>query len=192
MSSVTSVSGLTDCIFKPAYLLIAFQQHVTDIIIHMHKNDGLENYLFFFFFTSGRFCLTHGSAEVRLHFRAAPRWSGRVHMYVILTAKTVWMPRLSWVFAGCTGHFVGFIMLWIMWYAISSVSRWAPIRVYTVFHSVSICWMHYSKKTPYCSNFKTVTANFSGVQIFQIFAVPVRMWENKKFPSNNCSTLKGK
>ena len=27
------------------------------------------------------------------------------------TVKT-WMPRLIWVFAGCTGHFVGFVMLW--------------------------------------------------------------------------------
>ena len=33
------------CIFKPAYLLIAFQQQVTNITIHMRKNDGLENYL---------------------------------------------------------------------------------------------------------------------------------------------------
>ena len=31
------------CIFKPAYLLIASQQQVTDITIHMRKNDGLEN-----------------------------------------------------------------------------------------------------------------------------------------------------
>ena len=31
------------CIFKPAQLLIAFQPQVTDIIIHMRKNDGLEN-----------------------------------------------------------------------------------------------------------------------------------------------------
>ena len=62
---------------------------------YMRKNDGLENYLkkkkknFFFFFgifTSGRFCLTPGSAGVRLHFREAPGWSGRVHMYAwILT-----------------------------------------------------------------------------------------------------------
>ena len=34
------------------------------------------------FSTSGRFCLTHGSAGVRLHFWEAPRWSRRVHMYV--------------------------------------------------------------------------------------------------------------
>ena len=46
------------CIFKPAWLLIAFQQQVADITIHISKNDGLENDLkkkkkkkdFFFFF----------------------------------------------------------------------------------------------------------------------------------------------
>ena len=27
------------------------------------------------------------------------------------TDQTGWMPRLIWVFAGCTGHFVGFVML---------------------------------------------------------------------------------
>ena len=48
------------------------------ITIHMRKNDGLE---FFCIFTSGRFCLTPGSAGVALHFREAPGWSGRVHMY---------------------------------------------------------------------------------------------------------------
>ena len=30
------------CKFKPAYLLIAFQQQMTIITIHMSKNDGLE------------------------------------------------------------------------------------------------------------------------------------------------------
>ena len=30
------------CKFKPAYLLIAFQQQMAIITIHMHKNDGLE------------------------------------------------------------------------------------------------------------------------------------------------------
>ena len=33
------------CIFKPALLLIAFQQQVAVITIHMRKNYGLENYL---------------------------------------------------------------------------------------------------------------------------------------------------
>ena len=52
---------------------------MTDTTIHMHKNDGLENYLkrkksffFFYIFTSGRFCLTPGNAGVGLHFREAP------------------------------------------------------------------------------------------------------------------------
>ena len=37
-----------------------------------------------FFFTSRRFCLTPGSAGVGLHFREAPGWSGRVHMYALV------------------------------------------------------------------------------------------------------------
>ena len=42
-----------------------------------------KKYIYFFFriFTSRRFCLTRGSAGVRVHFWEAPRWSGRVHMY---------------------------------------------------------------------------------------------------------------
>ena len=45
-----------------------------------------KNFFFFFcIFTSGRFCLTPGSAGVGLHFREAPGWSGRVHMYVFLS-----------------------------------------------------------------------------------------------------------
>ena len=48
----------------------------------MRKNDGSGIFFFFFcIFTSGRFCLTAGSAGVGLHFREAPGWSGRVHMY---------------------------------------------------------------------------------------------------------------
>ena len=38
-------------------------------------------------------------------------------MGFMLTVKTVqigWMPRLIWVFAGPTGHFVGFVMLWLV------------------------------------------------------------------------------
>ena len=27
--------------------------------------------------------------------------------------QTGWMPRLNWVFAGCTCHFVGFVMSWL-------------------------------------------------------------------------------
>ena len=54
------------CIFKPAWLLIAFQQQVADITIHMSKNDGLENYKkkkFFFFFFFG-FSHPGGSASL--------------------------------------------------------------------------------------------------------------------------------
>ena len=77
------------CKFKPAYLLIAFQQQMAIITIHMHKNDGLEEKKKknFCIFTSGRFCLTPGSGGVGPHFREAPGWSGRVHMYVLLVLR---------------------------------------------------------------------------------------------------------
>ena len=55
--------------------------------IHMHKNDGLQNYLpkkkkFWYFFIPGRFCLTRVNAGVGLHFLEAPGWSRRYHMCV--------------------------------------------------------------------------------------------------------------
>ena len=60
------------CIFKPAWLLIAFQQQVADITIHMSKNDGLENYLkkkkFFFF-------LDFHIREVLPHSRECGSWA---------------------------------------------------------------------------------------------------------------------
>ena len=34
-------------------------------------------------------------------------------MWTMKTDQTGWMPRLIWVFAGCTCHFVGFVMRWL-------------------------------------------------------------------------------
>ena len=45
------------------------------------------------------------------------------------------------------------------------------IRVYTVCISLCIVWTHYSTVRSTCSNFRVITANFSGVQIFRIFTV---------------------
>ena len=61
------------CKFKPALLLIAFQQQVTVITIHMRRNDGLEYYkkkkkkkkLFFFFY----FFFVFSNLEVLSHSR---------------------------------------------------------------------------------------------------------------------------
>ena len=48
----------------------------------------------------------------------------------------------------------------------------APIRVYnTVCHSVCIIWTHYSMAEPHSSNFRVITTNFWGVQIFRKFTV---------------------
>ena len=60
-----------------------------------------NNFFFFCIFTSGRFCLTRRSAEVRLHFREAPGWSGRVHMY----GKCQW----GWVEGGNPHPCIGYI-----------------------------------------------------------------------------------
>ena len=54
----------------------------------------------------------------------------------------------------------------------SDCSRSSLIRVYTVCHSICIFWTHYSIAEPPCSNFRVITANFSGVQNFKIFTVP--------------------
>ena len=42
--------------------------------------------------------------------------------------------------------------------------RSSLIRVYTVCHSICTFWTHYAKVQPPCSNFRTITANFSIVQ----------------------------
>ena len=47
----------------------------------------------------------------------------------------------------------------------------APIRVYTVCHSVSIVWTHYSMVEPHSSNFRVITTNILGVRIFRKFMV---------------------
>ena len=48
------------------------------------------------------------------------------------------------------------------------------IRVYTVCNSVCTFWMkkmHYTMVKPFCSNFRVITAKFSGIQIIRIFMV---------------------
>ena len=47
----------------------------------------------------------------------------------------------------------------------------APIRLYTICHSVYSFWMHYSMVKPPCSKFRVITAILSGVQIFRIYTV---------------------
>ena len=42
------------------------------------------------------------------------------------------------------------------------------IRVYTVCNSLCTFWTHYSTVNPRCSNFRVITANFSGVRFFRI------------------------
>ena len=109
------------CIFKPAWLLIAFQQQVADITIHMSKNDGLENYLkkkkknfFFFFFLDfhirevlphsrecgSRAAFPEGSRMIR---EGSHVWLHHPHPSVILVdtslkfhAVSSWPPKWPW------------------------------------------------------------------------------------------------
>ena len=46
------------------------------------------------------------------------------------------------------------------------------IRVYTVCHSVCTVWAHYSTEEPHSSNFRVITTNLLGVQIFTVCFVP--------------------
>ena len=45
------------------------------------------------------------------------------------------------------------------------------IRVYTVCHSVSIVWTHYSMVEQHSLNFRVITTNVLGVRIFRKFTV---------------------
>ena len=54
---------------------------------------------------------------------------------------------------------------------VQTLVRLLLIKVYTVCHSVNIFLTHYSTVKPLCSNFRVITANFSGVQIFRVFMV---------------------
>ena len=49
--------------------------------------------------------------------------------------------------------------------------RSSLIRVFTVCDSACNVWTHYSMVEPHSSNFKVITTNFLGVQIFRKFTV---------------------
>ena len=49
--------------------------------------------------------------------------------------------------------------------------RSSLIRVYIVCHSVCIFWTHYSMVEQHSSNFRVITTNVLGVQIFRKFTV---------------------
>ena len=52
-----------------------------------------------------------------------------------------------------------------------SLRIWQFDRVCTGCYSVYIFWTHFSMVKPCCSNFRMITANFSGVRIFRRFMV---------------------
>ena len=57
----------------------------------------------------------------------------------------------------------------------TQISSCSLIRVYTICHSICIVWTHYSMVEPHSSNFRVITTNFLGVQIFRKFTVILKL-----------------
>ena len=92
------------CIFKPAQLLIAFQQQVTDITIRLRKNDGLENYLLKKKIHI-REILSHSrESRSRASFPEAPEWSGRVHVNYVIDMIAFNCGVISFIFINIKTH----------------------------------------------------------------------------------------
>ena len=67
-------------------------------------------------------------------------------MQTAKTDQTGRMPRLIWVFAGCTGIFVGFVMWWLIWSKRRKQKRSGLFRVFTVCQYMSVRKQdHYGK-----------------------------------------------
>ena len=91
------------------------------------KKKKIFFFVFFCIFTSGRFCLTPGSAGVMPHFREAPGWSGRVHMYAIFLKlctcflhglkMCMWFGYNPCIYFCYFFHFANFVIFWpqILW-----------------------------------------------------------------------------
>ena len=89
--------------------------------------------------------------------------------------QTGQMPRLIWVFAGRTCHFVGFVMRRLKcskgFGQTGMLNNADPhlIMVCTVCHSVCIFWAHYCMVTLHYSKFRVYTAFLSDVTFLRIF-----------------------
>ena len=83
------------------------------------------------------------------------------------------------------------LRFWTDWslQTVKTQIRSSLIRVYTVCHCVCIFWTHYSIVKPCCSNFRMITANFSGVQIFRSFTVVMRFYSNIVVLLYDCRTI---
>ena len=94
------------------------------------------------------------------------------------TDRTGWMPMLIWVFAGCTGHFVGFVVLWFK----NDLPVFQPIRILLWFLSnitfrmpTSVYWWNWhviqlnpfrSHQVHHClAKYNTVTERTSNLSI---------------------------
>ena len=57
--------------------------------------------------------------------------------------QTGWMPRLIWVFTGCTGHFAGFVMRWLKWSMLLRI--WSPLVYYVCCYTCTIIYIKINK-----------------------------------------------
>ena len=85
----------------------------------------------------------------------------RLIMWTEKTDQTGQMPKLIWIFAGCTGHFVGFVMMWLkqtnyVTVATNYVGIIFP-KTWPCFN-VGCCWFN--------SLFETVYLNKSWISLF--------------------------
>ena len=92
------------------------------------------------------------------HWAHNEDWSDWVNAQADLSDQTGWMPRLIWVFAGCT-----VILLVLSWGGLFELLTVMILSFWTHSHSVCIFWTLYPSVEPLCSNFRTTTAIFLGV-----------------------------
>ena len=63
--------------------------------------------------------ISHAHPRSLTEFLPCAQWVTEVPMFLHVDSEdsdqTGWIPRLIWVFAGRTGHFVGFVMLWLIY-----------------------------------------------------------------------------
>ena len=79
------------------------------------------------------------------------------------------MPRLIWVFAGRTCHFVGFVMRRLNYpLVILKYPVWSGSTLFAILSAFFDALLYIK---PPCSNFRVITENFSGVWIFLSFTV---------------------
>ena len=58
------------------------------------------------------------------------------------------MPRLIWVFAGCTGHFVVFCTLWLKWNTVNFLNIRTPKKICCKHSKIWTTWLYHRVMSP--------------------------------------------